>query len=233
MNDREVLSTFASEYPFCAVCWSRSEALHIHHLQQGAGRVHDRRALLRLCVYCHEGLHCGGKHDITKGMCLTAKREVDDEHYDPAYLAGLRHKKHLGYGPERYPFRIFMWRERNGTPPEIVRMSINSRQKGKRGELEAAHEWNRLLPQAHSRRSQQHSGTESASDLISPGTPHLWLEVKRVERALNLHAVMEKSREQCGELCPVVLHRQNEQEWLVTFPLEQIKRFGQQASGAM
>lgn len=233
MSDgRKELSSFAAEYGFCAVCWGR-ESLHIHHLQQGAGRSHDRRNLLRLCMWCHEGLHFGGKHDLKKGMLLTAKREVDDANYDPSFLASLRLKRHLGYGPERYPVRVFVFRRKNGIPKELKDMAINSRQKGKRGELEAAAEWNRLVPQAHSRRSQQHSGTESASDLISPGTPHLWMEVKRVERGLNLHAVMEKSREQCGELCPVVLHRQNEQEWLVTFPLEQIKRFVQQVQGAM
>jgi len=226
------LSTFADEYPFCAMCWTRTEALHIHHLQQGAGRVHHRKALLRLCHYCHDGLHFGGKHDITKGMCLTAKRETDDANYDPEFLAALRHKKHLGYGPERYPFRVFHWRRRNGIPLELVRMAINSRRKGKAGELEAKDEWNKHLPNAHSRRSQQHSGTESASDLISPGTPHLWLEVKRTQ-VINLQKVMEKSREQCGELCPVVLHRKNDTEWLVTFPLEQIKRFVQQVQGAM
>lgn len=226
------LSTFAGEYPFCAVCWTRTEALHIHHLQGGAGRKHDRRNLLRLCQWCHDGLHAGGKHDITKGMCLTAKREVDDANYDPAFLASLRHKVHLGYGPQRYPFRVFMWRRKNGFPPELIRMAINSRQKGKRGELEAAAEWNRLVPNAHSRRSQQYSGTDSSSDLVSPGTPHLWLEVKRVQ-SLNLTTVMEKSREQCGELCPVVLHRKNDSEWLVTFPLEDIKRFVQQVQGAL
>lgn len=234
MSDgKKVLSEFADEYGYCAVCWSRSDALHIHHLQQGAGRAHDRRNLLRLCNWCHEGLHFGGKHNLTKGMCLTAKREVDDANYDPAFLASLRLKQHLGYGPERYPVRVFVFRRKNGTPPEVKRMAINSRQKGKRGELEAAAEWNRLVPNAHARRSQQHSGTESASDLISPGTPHLWMEVKRVERGLNLHAVMDKSREQCGELCPVVLHRQNDKEWLVTFPLEQIARFIKQVQGAM
>ena len=233
MSDgKSVLAEFAAEFPFCAVCWSRCEELHIHHMQQGAGRVHDRRNLLRLCRYCHEGLHFGGKDDLTKGMLLTAKREVDDAYYDPAFLAGLRHKQHLGYGPERYPVRVFVFRRRNGVPQELKRMAINSRNKGKRGELEAADEWNRLVPKAHARRSQQHSGTESASDLISPGTPHLWLEVKRVQ-ALNLTAVMEKSREQCGELCPVVLHRKNDAEWLVTFPLEDIKRFIQQVQGAM
>lgn len=230
-NDRQELSTFADEYQFCAVCWTRTEALHIHHLQQGAGRVHDRRCLLRLCHWCHDGLHSGGKHDITKGMCLTAKREVDDANYDPAFLAALRHKKHLGYGPERFPFRVFMWRRKHGIPSEVVRMAINSRAKGKKGELEAAAEWNRHVPNAYARRSQQYSGTDSSSDLVSPGTPHLWLEVKRVQ-ALNLTAVMEKSREQCGELCPVVLHRKNDSEWLVTFPLDQIKRFVQQVEGA-
>lgn len=231
MSD-DVLSAFADEYPYCAVCWSRSAALHIHHLQQGAGRVHDRRNLLRLCAWCHEGLHFGGKHNLTKGMCLTAKREVDDANYDPAFLAELRHKRHLGYGPERYPFRVHHWRRTNGTPQELMRMAINSRRKGKKGELEAAGEWNRLVPNAHARRSQQHSGTESASDLISPGTPHLWLEVKRVQ-ALNLQAVMEKSLEQCGGLAPVVLHRKNDADWLVTFRLEDIKRFVQQVQGAM
>ena len=232
MNDTNELSAFAETFSFCAVCWSRQHALHIHHLQQGAGRVHDRRCLLRLCHYCHDGLHSGGRNNLTKGMCLTAKREVDDEFYDPEYLAALRHKKHLGYGPQRYPFRVFHWRRKNGTPPEIVRMAINSRQKGKRGELEAAAEWNRHVPNAHARRAQQHSGTESASDLIAPGTPHLWLEVKRVQK-LNLTEVMAKSREQCGELCPVVLHRKNDEEWLVTFPLEDIKRFVRQVQGAM
>lgn len=232
MSDgRSELSQFAIEFPFCAICWSR-DALHIHHLQQGAGRVHDRRNLLRLCHWCHEGLHFGGSNDLTKGMCLTAKREVDDANYDPAFLAALRRKRHLGYGPARYPVRVFVFRRRNGFPQELKQMAINSRQKGKRGELEAAAELNRVVPNAHARRSQQHSGTESASDLIAPGCPHLWLEVKRVQK-LNLTDVMAKSRTQCGDLCPVVLHRKNDEEWLVTFPLDQIKRFVQQVQGAM
>jgi hypothetical protein len=31
---------------------------------------------------------------------LWAKQECDPENYDPAYLASLRMKKHLGYDPE-------------------------------------------------------------------------------------------------------------------------------------
>lgn len=111
-------------------------------------------------------------------------------------------------------------------------MAINSRRKGKVGELEAAAEWNKHVPGAHARRSQQHSGTESASDLIAPGCPHLWLEVKRTQK-INLQEIMVKSLDQCGELAPVVLHRKNDSDWLVTLRLEDIKRFVQQVSGAM
>lgn len=226
----EVLGCFADEFPFCAVCWSRA-SLHIHHLVGGAGRRHDRRNLLRLCMWCHEGLHCGGRHNLTKGMCLTAKREVDDRHYDPEFLASLRMRRHLGYGPEPYPDRVLWFRRRNGFPVELLEMAINSRRKGKVGELEAAAELNRVAPGAQARRSQQHSGTESASDLIAPGLPGLWLEVKRVQ-SLNIQRVMEKSLEQCGSLAPVLLHRKNGTDWLVTCRLSDLGRVAQEVTRA-
>jgi hypothetical protein len=222
MSNDPVLGEFADQFPFCAVCWNRA-SLHIHHLVGGPGRRHDRRNLLRLCMWCHEGLHSGGQNDITKGMCLSAKREVDDEHYDPTFLASLRMRRHLGYGPEGYTDRVLWFRRRNGIPSELVDMAINSRRKGKVGELEAAAELNRVLPGAHARRSQQHSGTESASDLIAPGLSGLWLEVKRVQ-SLNIQKVMEKSLEQCGSLAPVLLHRKNGSDWLVTCRLDDLAR---------
>lgn len=217
-----VLQEFADQFTFCAVCWSRS-SLHIHHLVGGAGRKHDRRNLLRLCMWCHEGLHAGGRSNLSKGMCLTAKREVDDGHYDPEFLASLRLRRHLGYGPEPYPDRVLWFRRRNGVPLELQEMSINSRRKGKGGELEAAAELNAILPAALARRSQQFSGSESSSDLIAPGLPGLWLEVKRVQ-ALNIHQVMATSQEQCGSLAPVVLHRKNGTDWLVTCRLSDLPR---------
>ena len=175
-------------------------------------------------MWCHEGLHAGGQNNVTNGQCLTAKRCVDDEFYDPDYLASLRHRLHLGYGPEPISERAIWFRRRNGTPWELLHMAINSRRKGKAGELEAAAELNRILPAAMARRSQQHSGTESASDLIAPGLPGLWLEVKRVQK-LNLSEVMEKSLEQCGTLCPVVLHRKNGEDWMMTIRLNDAIRF--------
>lgn len=219
-----LLSGFANEFPYCALCWT-PVSLHIHHIVGGPARKHVRENLLRLCSRCHEALHSGGRGvRVTNGMCLTAKRECDSAHYKPEALAQLRHKVHLGYGPEPISKELIECRLRNGMPQEMQGMPINSRRKGKVGELEARDHWNRLVPNANSKRSQQHSGTESASDLISPGTPGLWLEVKRVQ-SLNIHAVLEKSREQCGSLTPVVLHRKNGTEWLVTFPLEQIASF--------
>jgi len=227
----EELSLFADLYGFCGVCWSRV-SLAIHHLQQGAGRVHDRRNLLRLCNGCHEGLHFGGSRDLSKGHCLTAKREVDDAHYDPSYLASLRRKQHLGYGPLPYPEWVLDARRSMEVPQELARMAINSRAKGKAGELEAAHELNALCPKANARRSQQHSGTESTSDLIAPGLPTLWLEVKRCQR-LNIDAVMQTSADQCGGLRPVCLHRRNNGEWLITFRLKDSAAVCSEILGAM
>lgn len=227
----ETLSSFAQQFEFCAVCWSQL-SLVIHHLQQGAGRSHDRRNLLRLCNGCHEGLHFGGSRNLRKSQCLAAKRESDDGHYDPTFLASLRGKKHLGYGPDPIPAWAVEERRLNPTPQEFEAMAINSRAKGKTGELEAAAELNAVCPKAMARRAQQHSGTESSSDLIAPGLPMLWVEVKRVER-LNIDAVMEKASEQCGGLRPVCMHRKNKGEWLVTFRLTDAAAVCSELLGAM
>ena len=219
-----VLQEFADAFTACALCCGHA-SLHIHHLVGGAGRKHDRRNLLRLCDRCHEGLHSGGVgYEVTAGMCLTAKRLVDHAHYDPVFLASLRHKKHLGYDPE--PLCPGVLARRN-CHLGASQMSINSRAKGKAGELEAAHAINDLLPRAHARRSQQFQGTAEGADLVAPGLPNLWLESKRVER-LNVDAVMAKSLTQCGTLAPVIVHRKNNAEWLVTVRLSDLIAVAQQ-----
>lgn len=91
---------------------------------------------------------------------------------------------------------------------------MNSRSKGKRGELEAAH----LLQEYgyDARRSQQFAGMNGDADVV--GLPGIHLEIKRVEK-LNLDNAMAQSISDAreGEL-PVVMHRKNRADWLVTMP---------------
>lgn len=93
---------------------------------------------------------------------------------------------------------------------------MNSRQKGKRGELELAH-----LLQAYgfnTRRGQQYSGASGEADVI--GVDGLHIECKRVEQ-LNLYNAMEQAERdhRPGEV-PVVIHRKNNKPWLVTMTIE-------------
>lgn len=94
---------------------------------------------------------------------------------------------------------------------------MNSRAKGKRGELEFAR-----LCRDHGydcRRTAQYCGnTGEASDVV--GLPGIHCEVKRVERLDILAAVSQAKRDaKAGEL-PVVFHRKNNCEWLATMPVE-------------
>ena len=89
---------------------------------------------------------------------------------------------------------------------------MNSRNKGKRGELEAAH----LLQDYgyDARRGQQFSGANGDADVV--GLPHIHLEVKRVEK-LNIDEALDQSvRDARDDVKPVVLHRKNRTEWKVT-----------------
>ena len=90
-----------------------------------------------------------------------------------------------------------------------------SREKGKRGEREFAricreHGYN-------GKRGQQYNGL-SGEDVV--GLPGIHIEVKRVER-LNLDdAVAQSVRDADGKI-PIVAHRKNNAEWLITMPAEQ------------
>ena len=101
-------------------------------------------------------------------------------------------------------------------------MAINSRTKGKAGELEACSVLRSLFGW-RSRRSQQHCGTEGSADLQIEDTPSLWWEVKRVER-LNVPRTMVTAVMQAGRKCAVLLHRPNRSEWLLTIRLADLPR---------
>lgn len=90
---------------------------------------------------------------------------------------------------------------------------MNSKMKGKRGELEWA-----SVCREHGydcRRTAQYCGnTGDASDVV--GLPGIHQEVKRVE-ALNLYAAIKQaSRDAKNGLVPIVAHRKNNLPWLVT-----------------
>lgn len=95
--------------------------------------------------------------------------------------------------------------------------NINSKAKGKTGELEFANLCKKYgFHQA--RRSQQYAGINNDADVV--GLPGIHAEVKRVEK-LNVSNAMEQSRNECGKGdIPIVAHRKNREPWLVTMQAE-------------
>lgn len=93
---------------------------------------------------------------------------------------------------------------------------MNSRDKGKRGELEAAH-----VLKKHgydTRRGQQFAGINGDADVV--GLPYIHLEIKRVEK-LNIDEALSQSiRDAKDDEIPVVMHRKNRTEWKITMRLE-------------
>jgi Holliday junction resolvase len=100
---------------------------------------------------------------------------------------------------------------------KTAKPKINSRQKGKRGELEFAQ-----VLRDHgldARRGQQFSGGAESPDVVS-GLKDVHFEVKRVE-AGNPYLWMEQAqRDAKAGSIPVVAHRKSNQEWLAIIPMD-------------
>lgn len=98
-------------------------------------------------------------------------------------------------------------------------MAVNSKMKGKAGELELAKV---LRSYGYDvRRSVQYNGKaeEGQPDLV--GMPNLHIECKRTE-ALRLYDAIDQAKrdsEGTGDL-PAVFHRKNKCEWVVLMPLD-------------
>jgi hypothetical protein len=101
-------------------------------------------------------------------------------------------------------------------------MPINSRNKGKNGELELCHTLKEMFGW-EARRSQQHCGDAGDADVVIEGMPTAFPEVKRVEK-LNVMKAMEKAVEQCQGKTPLLFHRMNRSKvgWLLTIRLEDL-----------
>lgn len=88
---------------------------------------------------------------------------------------------------------------------------MNSREKGKRGEREAA-EWLRTHG-IEARRGVQYCGGADSGDLVCD-LPGFHLEVKRTE-TLRHYDALDQATGDAGGKVPVVLHKKNRRRWIV------------------
>ena len=96
-------------------------------------------------------------------------------------------------------------------------MSINSKNKGKNGELELS---NKLKEYGfETRRGQQFCGANGDADVI--GLDGIHIEVKRCENLSIYNAVDQAKNDKKENEIPVVFHRRNRKEWLAILPLDE------------
>lgn len=93
---------------------------------------------------------------------------------------------------------------------------INSKQKGKKGELELSH---KLQDYGYNtRRSQQFAGINNDADVV--GLDGIHIEVKRVEKLNIYDAISQAISDSRPDELPTVFHRKNRCDWLVTMRLD-------------
>ena len=106
-------------------------------------------------------------------------------------------------------------------------MGLMSRNKGKRGEREAAAEITRLFG-VEARRGRQYAGTDDSPD-IRTSLPQVHFDVKRAE-SLRLYAALAQAIADAGQNIPVVLHKQNHQPWVVIVRLDDLPQLARHLS---
>ncbi len=104
-------------------------------------------------------------------------------------------------------------------------MGLRSRNKGKRGEREAAAEVRKLF-RTEARRGRQFAGSDESPD-IRTGIADVHFEVKRAE-ALRLYDALAQAIDDAGDNVPVVLHKQNRKPWVAIVRLDDLPRLAVQ-----
>ena len=91
-------------------------------------------------------------------------------------------------------------------------MPINSKNKGSVGERE----WSNLCKSQgyNTRRGQQYCGSNGDADVV--GIPGLHMEIKRVENLNVSKAIAQAINDKRDGEIPIVAHRKNREDWLVT-----------------
>jgi hypothetical protein len=106
----------------------------------------------------------------------------------------------------------------------------NSRQKGKRGELEFAALLRDLGIEA--RRSQQYCGTEGHADITS-AIPGVHWEVKRYAKIASLRFLEQAERDCLANDLPVVALREDRGEWTLQLRAKDLPRLVAKLSAAL
>lgn len=104
-------------------------------------------------------------------------------------------------------------------------MGLRSRNKGKRGEREAAAEVRRLF-RTEASRGRQFAGTDDSPD-IRTAIESVHFEVKRAE-SLRIYEALAQAIEDAGDNIPVVLHKQNRRPWIAIIRLDDLPRLAVQ-----
>ncbi|MDO4552716.1 MAG: hypothetical protein Q4C22_04180 [Bacillota bacterium] len=104
---------------------------------------------------------------------------------------------------------------------------MNSRDKGKRGELELS---KKLKEYGYdTRRGQQFSGANGDADVV--GISGLHIECKRTETLRLYDAMAQAISDAKDGAIPVVMHRKNHCEWLVIIRLDDFIAMYREAGG--
>lgn len=104
-------------------------------------------------------------------------------------------------------------------------MSVNSKNKGKRGELELAKEIARIFG-VSTRRGQQYRGGPGSPDIVAD-IPGVHWECKRTE-TLSIYKALEQAIDDAGDDVPVVAHRRSRKPWVVAVRLDDLPRLAEQ-----
>ena len=97
---------------------------------------------------------------------------------------------------------------------------MNSRAKGKRGELEAVHIF-RDYGWPNARRTSDGRAQSARGDLAG-GPDGCHIEIKRVQRLNITKALSQAVTEAKAADVPIVVHRPNDHAWMATLPLEDL-----------
>ena len=109
-------------------------------------------------------------------------------------------------------------------------IQMNSKQKGKRGELELVRKLREYGYET--RRTVQYNGKAEEGEADLKGLDGIHIECKRVEKLNIYDAIGQASRDATEGEIPAVFHRKNNCEWLVTMTLDDwIKIYREYSAG--